>query len=154
MWAIHNILGHPIMEVLRILGMNSLGKWIHDITLPKETPKLKAICTEKSQYENSGINYSWFGRRIIDAVDSGMLDRLVVHCLSSDPEWRMNQDTIPMALCMDDDLSFKVIVNEHQEVCYAIGELDLEEAILVFDVIMGIEDLSPHHLMSLAFKRC
>jgi hypothetical protein len=28
--ALHNLLGHPIMEICYIFGLTSLGNWIHD----------------------------------------------------------------------------------------------------------------------------
>jgi len=34
-WSVHNIIGHPLMEVCNILGYNKLGTKIHDITIPK-----------------------------------------------------------------------------------------------------------------------
>ena len=34
-WSVHNILGHPVMEVCNILGYRKLGSKIHDITIPK-----------------------------------------------------------------------------------------------------------------------
>ena len=32
---IHNVFGHPTMEILYILGFKKLAKKVHDITLPK-----------------------------------------------------------------------------------------------------------------------
>lgn len=34
-WAIHNIVGHPLMEISRWVGMKKFSYWIHDATLPK-----------------------------------------------------------------------------------------------------------------------
>jgi hypothetical protein len=33
-WAIHNLLGHPLMQILSWLGLPRLGIKIHDITTP------------------------------------------------------------------------------------------------------------------------
>lgn len=33
---LHNMIGHPMMEVLDMLGMAKLSHYIHDLTLPKE----------------------------------------------------------------------------------------------------------------------
>ena len=33
-YTIHNIVGHPLMEIFYILGMHKMSTWIHDITLP------------------------------------------------------------------------------------------------------------------------
>ena len=39
-WAPHNLLAHPIAEVLRILTGRSTraGDWLHDATIPPEAP--------------------------------------------------------------------------------------------------------------------
>jgi hypothetical protein len=34
-YTIHNIIGHPLMEIFYLLGMNQRAEWIHDITLPR-----------------------------------------------------------------------------------------------------------------------
>ena len=34
-YTIHNIIGHPLMEIFSLLGMHEQATWIHDITLPK-----------------------------------------------------------------------------------------------------------------------
>lgn len=36
-WAIHNIVGHPVMQILTWLGMPELGIKVHDATIP--TPR-------------------------------------------------------------------------------------------------------------------
>ena len=33
-YTIHNVIGHPLMEIFSILGMDDLAAWIHDVTLP------------------------------------------------------------------------------------------------------------------------
>ena len=37
-WAVHNIVAHPLMEIVRIASLNKLNNlsdMIHDLTLPK-----------------------------------------------------------------------------------------------------------------------
>jgi hypothetical protein len=34
-YTIHNIIGHPLMEIFYLLGLSALAERIHDITLPK-----------------------------------------------------------------------------------------------------------------------
>ena len=34
--AVHNIVAHPIMAILHIFGLYSLGDFIHDATIPKQ----------------------------------------------------------------------------------------------------------------------
>lgn len=34
-YTIHNIVGHPLMEIFSLLGMHKRASWIHDSTLPK-----------------------------------------------------------------------------------------------------------------------
>ena len=43
-YTVHNIVGHPIMEIFYLLGMRKIAMWIHDVTLPKDW---------KIDYENS-----------------------------------------------------------------------------------------------------
>jgi hypothetical protein len=33
--AVHNIIAHPLMEILSWIGLSKLGEWCHDATLPK-----------------------------------------------------------------------------------------------------------------------
>jgi hypothetical protein len=35
-WTIHNMIAHPIFELLHLIGLSSLGDRIHDSTLPIE----------------------------------------------------------------------------------------------------------------------
>ena len=35
-YTVHNIVGHPLMEIFNLLGLKKAGSWIHDKTLPKE----------------------------------------------------------------------------------------------------------------------
>jgi len=34
-YTIHNLIGHPIMELLHLIGCERLSVWVHDVTLPK-----------------------------------------------------------------------------------------------------------------------
>lgn len=33
-WWVHNMLAHPVMQILIGLGMEQLGTYVHDATLP------------------------------------------------------------------------------------------------------------------------
>jgi hypothetical protein len=35
-WTLHNMVGHPLAEVLGLLGLRRAATWAHDRTLPKE----------------------------------------------------------------------------------------------------------------------
>ncbi len=35
-YTLHNIIGHPCMEIFYIFGMKKAATWIHDATLPKD----------------------------------------------------------------------------------------------------------------------
>lgn len=35
-FTIHNMIGHPLMEVLHLIGLDAASQWIHDVTLPKD----------------------------------------------------------------------------------------------------------------------
>lgn len=45
-WAMHNIVGHPLMEICFLLGLERLGLWIHDETLPDEDEDYIPICNQ------------------------------------------------------------------------------------------------------------
>lgn len=34
-WAVHNLIGHPLMQVAALLGLPHAGLWLHEITVPK-----------------------------------------------------------------------------------------------------------------------
>jgi hypothetical protein len=33
-WAPHNILAHPLSELLHLVGLSRLSSWVHDVTIP------------------------------------------------------------------------------------------------------------------------
>ena len=35
-WTIHNLVAHPLMEFLHIIGYSELGNKLHDITVPSD----------------------------------------------------------------------------------------------------------------------
>ena len=38
-YTIHNLIAHPLMEILHLLGMTEIGNKIHDYTLPRKDRK-------------------------------------------------------------------------------------------------------------------
>jgi hypothetical protein len=34
-WALHNLVGHPFMQVCSLFGLHGLGMWFHDRTIPR-----------------------------------------------------------------------------------------------------------------------
>ena len=38
-WAIHNLVAHPVMQVLAFARLYKLALWVHDATVPKPTGK-------------------------------------------------------------------------------------------------------------------
>lgn len=34
-WVVHNLIGHPAMQVLALLGFYKAAMWVHDVTVPK-----------------------------------------------------------------------------------------------------------------------
>lgn len=34
-WAIHNLIAHPLLQLLAFVGLTKWGMWIHDQTVPK-----------------------------------------------------------------------------------------------------------------------
>ena len=33
-WTFHNIVAHPVSEVLHLVGCKRLSQWVHDVTVP------------------------------------------------------------------------------------------------------------------------
>ena len=40
-WTIHNIVAHPLMEIVYLLGHPELSEKIHDLTIPTQTDTQK-----------------------------------------------------------------------------------------------------------------
>lgn len=38
-WIVHNLLAHPIMQMLSLIGCYKLALWIHEITVPRPRGK-------------------------------------------------------------------------------------------------------------------
>ena len=38
-WAIHNLIGHPLMQLCAFFKQYDLAMWIHDVTVPKPSGK-------------------------------------------------------------------------------------------------------------------
>lgn len=38
LWIIHNVIAHPLSEILYWIGLGRLGNWIHDVTVPEHKP--------------------------------------------------------------------------------------------------------------------
>jgi hypothetical protein len=38
-YTVHNTIGHPIAEILWVLGFHKAGDWVHDITVPNPDTK-------------------------------------------------------------------------------------------------------------------
>lgn len=36
-WSFHNLVAHPLAEVLYLLGAERLSTWVHDATIPEVT---------------------------------------------------------------------------------------------------------------------
>lgn len=34
-WALHNLVGHPLMQLLSFAGFHKAAFWVHDNTIPK-----------------------------------------------------------------------------------------------------------------------
>lgn len=41
-WAVHNLIGHPLMQALAWIGRRDLALWIHDATVPRPLGARKA----------------------------------------------------------------------------------------------------------------
>lgn len=40
-WLVHNLLGHPVMQVLALLRLYRWAFWVHDATVPRPTGAIK-----------------------------------------------------------------------------------------------------------------
>ena len=38
-WVIHNLIGHPLMQILALIHLFKLSIWIHEITIPRPRGK-------------------------------------------------------------------------------------------------------------------
>ena len=38
-WAIHNMIGHPLMSLLHLVGLEEAGTYVHDRTIPGRPTK-------------------------------------------------------------------------------------------------------------------
>lgn len=47
-WMVHNLLGHPLMQIAALLGQYELAMWLHDVTAPRPLGKYMKK-TEKHQ---------------------------------------------------------------------------------------------------------
>lgn len=37
-WIVHNLIGHPLMQILALIGLHKLAFFVHDSTVPKPKP--------------------------------------------------------------------------------------------------------------------
>jgi hypothetical protein len=37
-WTIHNLISHPLSEILHLVGFTDLGNAVHDATIPTHEP--------------------------------------------------------------------------------------------------------------------
>jgi len=42
-WSLHNILGHPLSEIMHLIGFEQASNWIHDTTMPDHEPDTERI---------------------------------------------------------------------------------------------------------------
>lgn len=42
-WSLHNILGHPLSEIMHLIGFEQASNWIHDTTMPDHDPDTERI---------------------------------------------------------------------------------------------------------------
>lgn len=47
-WALHNIIAHPICEILCIFRLFTIADWLHDALMPHDEDDYMAVC---QQYE-------------------------------------------------------------------------------------------------------
>jgi hypothetical protein len=86
-YTIHNIFGHPIMEILHLIGLSAFGDHIHNLTLPpdhaldhQETTLNMSLCPSCKSQEVVAIN------RI--SYDSGMSEAFkTVTCKTCKTRW-------------------------------------------------------------------
>ena len=38
-WTLHNLVAHPLSELLYLVGLEKASNWIHDATIPTHEPR-------------------------------------------------------------------------------------------------------------------
>ena len=39
-WSLHNLVAHPLSELMYLIGLEQASNWIHDATIPEHEPGL------------------------------------------------------------------------------------------------------------------
>jgi hypothetical protein len=66
-WTAHNMVGHPVMEALHLLGFEKAGEWVHDITAPKVERQCMALEIVLEEEHDDGV----FPERTVARVEDG-----------------------------------------------------------------------------------
>jgi len=37
-WTLHNVVAHPLSEIMYLVGLQKASNWIHDVTIPEHEP--------------------------------------------------------------------------------------------------------------------
>ena len=38
-WTLHNVVAHPLSEIVYLIGFEQVSNWIHDATVPEHEPE-------------------------------------------------------------------------------------------------------------------
>ena len=49
-WTLHNVAGHPLMELFYLIGLTNVAHWAHDFTIPRPPQGVK------DRYDNQKDN--------------------------------------------------------------------------------------------------
>lgn len=49
-WTLHNVMGHPLMELFYLVGLTHAAHWAHDFTIPRPPQGVK------DRYDNQENN--------------------------------------------------------------------------------------------------
>lgn len=75
-FAIHNLVGHPLMELAHLAGADRLAQAIHSLTLPEDLRDAGRLMLEVEAGEYFGPQSEWLSRREIEAATELYWDRV------------------------------------------------------------------------------
>ena len=71
-WTLHNVIGHPLMEILSLFGLKRASDWVHDVTTPLHTPM---VVISEQEYRKIWAMHAQHGFRHTHGVGGIFLTR-------------------------------------------------------------------------------
>lgn len=151
MWAAHNIIAHPLMELMTWIGLGHFGDRLHDATCP--TSDLKS---SDEQWEHTV-------RAFTKVVQLGDFVSLTCRVPTTDLNWKMQyapeaieqggrEWLLEARLGRFDDTSYHISIEGSTKHYDAVFDLDLKSAIAIWTLLVLEDDLSMDKARSMGFK--